>query len=186
MAPRGDLAVSDDVRRVLKEHLSAFQFEQLAALTRGWQDMPFAYDPELNAFHVRDEWVHDAFPDPDEIPEDTLDLLLLAAEILTEHRDELDCRSLLEEVSPQEEREDHITVHFPVPEMLAAAHLEELLEHTDYRVESRDAPDGYIITVYFRYRTDHEFVSRRSHIQWLIDLARHLGAGRRYKAWRLT
>lgn len=186
MAPKGELAVVDHVQRLLQQHLTADQFERLTALSRGWQEMPFAYDPELNAFHVRDEWVHGAFSEPDDVPEETLDLLLLAAEILTEHRDELDCRSLLETAADEEEKEEHVTVHFPVAEILAAAHLEELLEHTDYRVESRDTPDGYVVTVYYRYRTDHEFASRRNHIQWLIDLARHLGSGRRYKGWRLT
>lgn|GEM_PF-3208808 len=176
--------MDEGVRRLLRQHLDEDQLERLAALTQGWRQMPFGYDPELRAFQVRDEWLQEAFPEADDIPDETVDLLLLAAEVLTEHQDELDCEQLHE--APADEEEGVISVHFPLAEIMAAAHLEELLEKTDYRFESRDSPDGYTITIHYRYRTDHEFASKRNHIQWLVELARRLGSGRHYKAHRLT
>lgn len=172
------------VQRLLEQHLAPAEFRRLERLTRGWKQMPFYYDADLEAFHVRDEWLHDVFSDPDSVDEATVDLLLKAAEVLTEHRDQLDCHALGE--PPAQEEEASVTVEFAPAEMLAAAHLEELLEHTDYRVESRDLPASYMITIYYRFRTEHEYMTRKSHIEWLIELARRLGGGRRYKAERLS
>jgi len=172
------------VQRLLEQHLTGTHYRQLVELTGTWRSMPFYFDPELDAFQIRDEWLLEAFPDPDAIPDETVDLLLRAAEILTEHREELDSQRFAE--APAREEEGEITVHFEPAELVAAAHLEELLEHHHYRFESRDTPAGYTITIHYRYRTDHEFASQRGHIQWLIELARRLGGGRRYKAWRVT
>ncbi|HEY8418185.1 MAG TPA: hypothetical protein VIK93_09155, partial [Limnochordales bacterium] len=151
--------MEDRVQRLLEQHLAPDEYRRLESLTRGWKQMPFYYDQDLEAFHVRDEWLHEAFSDPDSVDEATVDLLLKAAEILTEHRDQLDCQRLGE--PPAQEEESAVTVEFAPAEMLAAAHLEELLEHTDYRFESRDLPGSYVITIRYRFRTEHEYISRK-------------------------
>lgn len=180
----GGFGVGDDVRRLLQQHLTEAEFQRLDELTAGFRPMPFVYDEELQAFHVRDEWLLDAFADPETIAEETVELLLKAADILSEHREQLDCRRLGE--PPAEEEEAELAVAFAPAEMMAAAHLEELLDHTDYRYESRDTPAAYVITVRYRFRTEHEYNSRRGHIQWLIELARRLGGGRSFKGERLS
>ena len=44
------------VREVLRERLSPADYQRLEELTQGWQEIPFEYYPDCNAFQTSDEW----------------------------------------------------------------------------------------------------------------------------------
>ncbi|MBO8140604.1 MAG: hypothetical protein H0Z37_00315 [Firmicutes bacterium] len=172
--------MDEPVRQLLVRHMSRTDLDVLETLTDGWRRMPFVYDPELAAFSIRDEWLLN-IPDSGE---ETVDVLLRAADILTDHRTELDLGRLGE--APPVEEEASVKIEFPLHKLVAAAHLEELLEGTDYRFQTDQTPTGYVITVWYRYRTDYEYAARKGHLDWLVELAQRLAAGRRFRARRLT
>ena len=189
---RPDQGVQPRWQAVLKRWLSAEEFQRLRTLSRGWQLNPFAYDGELGRFEVAEAWA-----DPEVGPavrEEDLDLLFRACDVLTDHLDELG--PLPEAVrSGRPAQAESVELHYDfaaapmgagVDDASVAERFLQLLRGEQaFRVTEEDLGGVRRVRVRFDFRGDFEYQAKKSHLDWMLELARRLKEGRPFRGYRL-
>ena len=177
---------------VLSRHLPEEAFRQLQVLSRDWRENPFAYDALLEQFEVADAWA-DAHAER-LADEQVLDVLLRACDVLTEHRRELGPLGPAQQVQePANEETIELVFDFPAAgggargddEAVARTFLQLLQGETAYRVREEDLGALRRVWVRFGFRGEFEYQARKSHLDWLLELARRLRHGRPFQGERL-
>lgn len=178
--------MSPAMRAILERYLAAEDLRVLEQVTQGWRHNPFEYSAEMEAFQVREDWaLGDPFAESEQrsLPENILDSLLRASEVLTSNRGELDRQ---EWAAPAQEATSTLTYRFERERLSIAERFEALLDQTDYRVSASTLGDGArLVAVELVYRTDLEYSRQKDHVQWLVELAEHLARGSSMRGERL-
>ena len=177
---------------VLKRYLPTEEFERLRALSRDWQENPFAYDGEMGRFEVAEAWAEREAGAP--VGEAELDLLFKACDVLTDHLDELGPLPEAARVRRPGEA-DTIEFHYDfaaVPmgpgvddTVVAERFLELLRGEPAFRVTEEDRGNIRRVRVRFDFLGDFEYQAKKSRLDWVLELARRLQEGRPFQGRRL-
>lgn len=185
---RGGRGVSPSWQAVLRRYLSPDEFSRLRALSGEWRLNPFAFDGEVGRFEVAEGWM--AEKADEELSEEDLDVVLRACDVLSDHLDELG--PVPDGVTG---RPEAIGLHFDfvsgmlgpgVDDLAVAERFVGMLRgQENYRLHEEELGGIRRVWVHFDYRSDFEYQSKKSHLDWTLELARHLKEGRPFKGRRL-
>ena len=159
------------VREVLRERLSPADYQRLEELTQGWQEIPFEYYPDCNAFQTSDEWELSH----SHLGEEDLQLLLRACEVLSQLGEAVDI-PVYRDQAPEWFTQDFIfdDGNSRDSTVVGAKFIALLAKNPAYRVEAREFPGGLHVQVTFSYRSELEFSREHNNVRLLLESARNV------------
>lgn len=187
-------------RRVLRRYLSPAEYERLRRVSGNWRRNPFAFDEQTGRFEPAETVAWGNVPLGEEMglqeamgPQDEADLdaVLKACDVLSDHLAELG------PLGPPVRaggawREMQLTYDFATTDVgpgvddaaVARRFTRLLASHPAFRVQEEDLGAVRRVRVAFRYRSDFEYQSKKSQLDWDLELARRLKEGRPFRGRR--